>query len=161
MGQGREAMTVRQLFLVVILVGASFLGGAFVNGPGLQWAQVRLLRSFGLNNGGEIASVELKATTNSEPEMKTPADGLIPPNTLTATVQGPVALVPSFQTEAESAKQDMSGEPEGLTSQPGLSIRKAAPPVRQPHSPSVSKPSIAVDTSKDHAPTRSDRKVTP
>ena len=31
----------RQLFLVVVLVAASFLGGAFVNGPGLQWAQTQ------------------------------------------------------------------------------------------------------------------------
>ena len=34
----------RQAILVVVLVGASFLGGAFVNGPGLQWAKTRLLR---------------------------------------------------------------------------------------------------------------------
>ena len=56
----------RQLILVVVLVAASFLGGAFVNGPGLQWAQTRVLRSLGLNNGGEITSVDLKSTASSE-----------------------------------------------------------------------------------------------
>ena len=56
----------RQLILVVVLVAASFLGGAFVNGPGLQWVQTRVLRSLGLNNGGEIVSVDLKSTASSE-----------------------------------------------------------------------------------------------
>ena len=56
----------RQLILVVVLVAAAFLGGAFVNGPGLQWAQTRVLRSLGLNNGGEITSVDLKSTASSE-----------------------------------------------------------------------------------------------
>jgi hypothetical protein len=41
---------VRQLILVLVLVAASFLGGAFVNGPGLQWVQTRVVRSLGLNN---------------------------------------------------------------------------------------------------------------
>jgi hypothetical protein len=52
--------------LVVMLVAASFLGGAFVNGPGLRWAQVHLLRSFGLGEAGEIASVDLTAATSPE-----------------------------------------------------------------------------------------------
>ena len=61
----------RQLFLIVVLIAASFVGGAFVNGPGLQWAQSRLLRSLGLNQGGEIASVELKPVTSSDPDVQT------------------------------------------------------------------------------------------
>ena len=56
----------RQLILVVVLVAASFLGGAFVNGPGLQWVQTSVLRSLGLHNGGEIISVDLKSTASSE-----------------------------------------------------------------------------------------------
>lgn len=43
MGQGKEAVTVRKAILVILLVGAAFLGGAFVNGPGLQWAQSQAL----------------------------------------------------------------------------------------------------------------------
>ena len=39
MDQGREAVTVRQAILVIVLVAASFLGGAFVNGPGLHSAR--------------------------------------------------------------------------------------------------------------------------
>jgi hypothetical protein len=66
MGQGKEAVTVRQVILVVLLVGAAFLGGAFVNGPGLQWAQSRVLRLLGLNSVGEIAEIDLESSSNSE-----------------------------------------------------------------------------------------------
>jgi hypothetical protein len=55
---------VRQVILIVLLIGAAFLGGAFVNGPGLQWVQSRVLRSLGLTNGGEIAAVDLESTSN-------------------------------------------------------------------------------------------------
>ena len=51
----------RQAILVIVLIASSFLGGAFVNGPGLRWAQTRLMRSLGLNEEGEIASVDLMA----------------------------------------------------------------------------------------------------
>ena len=52
----------RQAILIVLLIAAAFLGGAFVNGPGLQWAQARVLRSLGLSNGGEIAAVDLESS---------------------------------------------------------------------------------------------------
>ena len=58
----------RQAILVVVLVAASFLGGAFVNGPGLRWAQTRVLRSLGLSDGGEIASVDLEG--NGKPRRR-------------------------------------------------------------------------------------------
>ena len=61
----------RQAILVVMLVGAAFLGGAFVNGPGLQWAQTRVLRSLGLNNGGEIAALDLTSNATSETSSDT------------------------------------------------------------------------------------------
>ena len=50
--------------LVVMLVAASFLGGVFINGPGLRWAQHHVLRSLGLGDAGEIASVDLTAPAN-------------------------------------------------------------------------------------------------
>lgn len=48
----------RQAIFVVVLVVA-FLGGAMVNGPGIRWAQSRLLDYMGLKDGGEIASIDL------------------------------------------------------------------------------------------------------
>src|SRR5580658_737306 len=56
---GREAVSVRQIFLVIILVAAAFAGGAFVNGPALQWAQSRIFRSLGWHES-DIASIDLK-----------------------------------------------------------------------------------------------------
>ena len=56
----------RQVVLVVVLVGAAFLGGAFVNGPGLRWVQTQVLGSLGLGDGGEIASVDLKAAASPD-----------------------------------------------------------------------------------------------
>ena len=84
----------RQAILVVVLVAASFLGGAFVNGPGLHWVQTRLLRSLGLNNGGEIASVDLKATASPE----TILDGSGSAKAVVDTVRSPFAAVPSIRS---------------------------------------------------------------
>ena len=64
----------RQAILVALLMSASFLGGAFVNGPALNWAQTRVLRSLGLSDGGEIASIDLDATPSSD----TASDGSAP-----------------------------------------------------------------------------------
>jgi hypothetical protein len=74
----------RQLLLVVVLVAASFLGGVFVNGPGLRWAQAQVLRSFGLGDASEIASVDLPAAANPEPI----ANGSGPAQPVTAMTQG-------------------------------------------------------------------------
>jgi hypothetical protein len=85
MGQGKEAMTVRQAILVIVLIASSFLGGAFVNGPGLRWAQTRLLRSLGLNGENEIASVDLMppavpiGATDSPDSPKTQSEPMLEP----------------------------------------------------------------------------------
>lgn len=104
MGQGKEAAAVRKAFLVVVLVAASFLGGAFVNGPGLQWVETRLLRSFGSNNGGEIASVDLKPAVSSERSL----DELRLPKSGASIPEGPRAPMPSLLTEHESSQHDDS-----------------------------------------------------
>src|SRR5438309_5506999 len=102
MGQGREAATVRRIVLVVVLVAASFLGGAFVNGPGLRWVQTQLLGSLGLSEGGEIALVDLKGTESPDaaPDRGRPA------KSGSETIRGPLAPVPSLVAEAETGKQD-------------------------------------------------------
>jgi hypothetical protein len=48
----------RQAVFAVVLVGAAFLGGATVNGPGVRWVQARLLDYLGIKEGGEIASID-------------------------------------------------------------------------------------------------------
>jgi hypothetical protein len=114
MGQGREAAPVRKAMLVIVLVAASFLGGAFVNGPGLQWAETRVLRSLGLNNGGEIASVDLKPAVGSETSL----DELRSAKPGTRISEGPRAPIPSILTEDESSQPDNANRPSALQTRP-------------------------------------------
>jgi hypothetical protein len=72
MRQGKEVVTMRQAILVVLLVGAAFLGGAFVAGPGFEWTLARILRSLNLSNSGEIAAVILEAKSNGEIALDRP-----------------------------------------------------------------------------------------
>ncbi len=94
----------RRVILIFLLIGAAFLGGAFVNGPGLQWAQARVLRSLGLKNGGEIAAVDLDSTLKRErgPE---PAEPLKP---YSAGPPGLVAPIPSTLSKSGFRKEDTS-----------------------------------------------------
>lgn len=124
----------RQVILIVLLIAAAFLGGAFVTGPGLQWAQARLLRSLGLNNGGEIAAVDLESGVIG-------ADPAELPKSQTAAPAGPIAPMPSVVAERKSGKEDTfdripppepSGMPAISSSGPDqsrpLSLPSATPP---------------------------------
>jgi hypothetical protein len=113
-GQGKEAAAVRKAILVVVLVAASFSGGAFVNGPGLQWAETRVLRSLGLNNGGEIASVDLKPAIISD----TSVDELRSAKKGTVVPEGPHAPMPSLMSEHELSQHDNSDGPSTLQAGP-------------------------------------------
>jgi hypothetical protein len=124
---------VRQLILVVVLVAASFLGGAFVNGPGLQWVQTRVLRSLGLTNGGEITSVDLKSVVTTE----TSSNGSVPAKPEADAALGPPASIPSLLTENEVAKQDTSDRRSGFQPRGKSTTNEPASPRSQP-SPSSS-----------------------
>jgi hypothetical protein len=97
---------VRQAILVLVLVAASFLGGAFVNGPGLQWVQSKVLRSIGLNSGGEITSVDLKPAQVAGVHP----GGLAPASSEVGGTQGPVAPMPSLVAEDQSSEDDASNQ---------------------------------------------------
>jgi hypothetical protein len=99
MGQGKEAVTVRQAILVIVLIAASFLGGAFVNGPGLRWAQTRLFRSLGLDGETEIASVDLLPAA-APPEVGEKSD---PPKGTSERILEPLAPVPTVVAEDDSS----------------------------------------------------------
>src|SRR5262249_11545065 len=135
MGPGREAASVRQVVLVIVLVGAAFLGGAFVNGPGLRWVQMQLLGSLGLNEEGEIASVDLKGAVGPGAA----GEGSRTSKAGTESVTGPHASMPSLITEIESGKADGSESP---PSRPGSSPRSPAlsSPLSPPEPPPLSAP---------------------
>ncbi len=106
----------RQFLFVVAMIGAAFLGGVVVNGPGLRWVQARLLDYMGLQDGGEIASIDLP------PASTDPAD----PHR-----QGTAATTNQASSPAKPARS----EPQ--------SVKPAArnSPAVQPSRPESSKPS--------------------
>jgi hypothetical protein len=144
---------VRQAILVVVLVGASFLGGALVNGPGLQWAKTRLLRSLGINDSGEITAIDLKATPHSEVPS-----GSSSTQTEGSKLSGPVAPVPSVIGENPDSTQDANqqvhshptpksgkGTPNPLSS----STTSSAPPRSATLNPGSLKPATQAAASND------------
>jgi hypothetical protein len=139
---------VRQALLIVVLVAASFLGGALVNGPGLRWVQVRLLRSLGLSDLGEIASINLKATAPSDavtggpepgkPEADAMPGPLAPMPSLVAEGEAPKRVVPDHRSET-SAKSKASKQKTADSKLPSsnplpLAIRAPSPPSLPPSS---------------------------
>jgi hypothetical protein len=100
MKPGREVITVRQIILAVILVGAAFLGGAFVTGPGFEWAQARVLRSLGLNNSDEIAAVSLGGRSNGTLALE-PSDLLRQGSASSSSMK-----VPTMAIQDKSSLQD-------------------------------------------------------
>src|SRR5215467_5334620 len=98
MGPGREAATVRQVVLVVVLIGAAFLGGAFVNGPGLRWAQTQVLGSLGLGEEGDVAKVDLKGSGSPDGSAERPGTG--------EAARGPVAPPPTILAEADADRPE-------------------------------------------------------
>jgi hypothetical protein len=134
MGQGKEAATVRQAILVIVLIGSSFLGGAFVNGPGLRWAQTRLMRSLGLNEDGEIASVNLMASV--APDGVSDGSGLAKPATEPALE--PLAPVPSVVADPRLSEQVPSDHRTASDTEPNEKTRNGSTDKIQPMSPSSS-----------------------
>jgi hypothetical protein len=155
MGQGREAVTVRQAILIALLIGAAFMGGAFVNGPGLQWAQSRAIRLLGLNNGGEIAAVDLESSSNGEigPE---PAES---PKQRAAVMPGSIAPTPSVVSQDKLPKQNTSDKRSASLLQPMSSESSVdSDQSRQSSLPSATVPPSVTKSSSD-APAPLDQQV--
>ena len=142
----------RQAIVIVLLIGAAFLGGAFINGPRLQWVSSRTLRLLGLSNGGEITAVELKSNLNSKIEP----DAAETPNQRISVTGSPVT--PTFsKTENIIHRQNVPATVMGsgsvALSPKKVSISGAA---NQPFLPSatllrsVTKSSSVTRASPDH-----------
>jgi len=146
---------VRQAILVIVLVAASFLGGAFVNGPGLQWAQARFLRSLDLSNGGEIASVDLKGTASTE----TISDGSGSAKAAVDMTQTPLTAIPPVVMENESSEHDASDRrplsqlqsksKHGGMGSPRSQPSAASAPVQTKLSPALTKTSAGASAGSD------------
>ena len=128
----------RQAIFVVVMVAAAFLGGAVVNGPGLHWVQARLIDYMGLQDGGEIASIDLPQATSDPAEPHRPGTS-------------PAAGQPNSQTTAlgaggQAVRQSATGSPAVGPGRPASStpsISAVPPPLPLPTAipePGVSKP---------------------
>lgn len=105
----------RQALLVIVLIASSFLGGAFVNGPGLRWAQTRLLRSLGLNGENEIASVDLMPAAGPAGT----GDSTDPGNAASQTMLEPLVPTPTVVAEDGSSQKVPSEDRAGSSSKLG------------------------------------------
>jgi len=93
----------RQAIFVVVMIAAAFLGGAVVNGPGLRWLQARILDYMGLQDGGEIASINLPQAASD------PAD---PHRLETSPIAGqPNSETATPGTKSQAAKQSPASSP--------------------------------------------------
>src|SRR5271166_2533944 len=135
----------RQAIFVVAMVAAAFLGGAVVNGPGLRWVQARLLDYMGLQDGGEIASIDLSQATSdpAEPHRQGTSPAAGQPNSQTT----------ALGAEKQAVKQSLTGSPAIGPGRPASSTRSASavpPPLPLPTAipePGVSKPADPKDQS--------------
>ncbi len=126
----------RQFVLIVVLVGAAFLGGAFVNGPGLRWVQTQVLGSMGLGQEGEIATVDLKGAPNPDGPVEKPGAG--------EAARGPVAPVPTLMADADAARPEAADRRpirrEGVDGGDGPRIPPPTAPPRSSSPPALKAP---------------------
>jgi hypothetical protein len=107
-----------------------------VNGPGLRWAQTRLMRSLGLNEEGEIASVNLMASVTPDGV----SDGSGPAKLASESVLEPLAPVPSVVAQDESSEQVPSDHRTASNTKPNEKPRNGSSSKIQPVSSSSSSP---------------------
>jgi hypothetical protein len=143
---------VRQLFLIVLLVSASFLGGAFVNGPGLQWLQRKLLQSLKLNNNGEITSIELKTGASAESDSNARISEL----TARDRVQVPLTEISSVEAgsdvtrdEAPDKRAESNRRQSSATDGAETPVREGLPPLALAHSESLGTRNVSVSSRSD------------
>lgn len=129
----------RQALFAVVLVAASFAGGAVVNGPGLRWAQNLALGRMGLDDD---ADKPLHANTGSlddglpthpiaplavEPSIVSPGPSQNEPKTVApALADGPSRPPNTITPDAEP------GSLPGLPPVPETASTASAPPTRAP-----------------------------
>jgi hypothetical protein len=99
---------VRKALLVVVLIAASFAGGAVVNGPGLRWAQACVLQRMGIDGVKPteiLAADSIDTTASAAAEAEGIPGRPIEPLVLDAPE---VTDKPKAKTDAPGAKADPS-----------------------------------------------------
>ncbi len=98
----------RHVILVIGLIGAAFLGGAFVNGPGLRWAQTQVLGTLGFGDEDEIASINLKSQADGGPGAPGGTANTRKPRQGSQGLDEPIAPAPSVLADKGAAPHDLA-----------------------------------------------------
>ena len=118
--RGREAAPLRKALLAIVLVAASFAGGAVVNGPGLRWAQAMILNRLA-GDGGEDGAPDDAAQVKED---------AIPLEPIPANPVPPLALGTDEGTPAKA-----KGKSQGKDQDPGKGKAAAKEPAGDAASP--------------------------
>ena len=114
----------RQAMFAVVLVAASFAGGAVVNGPGLRWAQTTAMNRLGLHSDDDESGNPSPSDTASAPGTSEPsvaADGI------------PASPIPPLVIEPSAAEPGKARG--GDTDKPKRRAGTAVSPQAQAHAP--------------------------
>ena len=137
----------RKALFAVVLVAASFAGGAAVNGPGLRWAQTVVMSRLGLEEeGADHVPTPAADPPEVSPSRPIPPLVALPPESKPApavapekpsATPGPHAPEPSERTRAETLtpKPQLEPTPEVVARVPDLSLTSSAdapPPLLPP-----------------------------
>ena len=134
--KGREAAALRKALFAIVLVGASFAGGAVVNGPGLRWAQAMLL------SGSESDDSETTADA-AEPKVEDSSPSNPAARTLLPPLNVDVPAKPLSQARVQVVARDVV---------PGaVGAAAATPEPKAPAPPEPSSPELPPVAKKDDA----------
>jgi hypothetical protein len=148
--KGKEAAPMRKALFAIVLVAASFGGGAVVNGPGLRWAQSQILSRMGYEDDGDAVSSAANAA-NLDPATTSEVPARPIPPLVIDHPAGPSSKTPA--TASTTAKTDI---PTKIDDTPGA--LPGLPPV--PESPvqahdaptaalTPAAPPLALETSRE------------
>ncbi len=157
----------RKGLFAIVLVAASFAGGATVNGPGLRWVRDVILNQ----PGTEITTTTLGDSAPDRASEPSPGDGVAPVEEIPSRPIPPLVIAPEASASAPSsppqavaAKADpappwppapapprpIAAEPQEKA--PGVSPPAASIPIATVSSPAFAPPAPLPTTSKERDP---------
>ncbi|WP_406698107.1 hypothetical protein V5E97_04540 [Singulisphaera sp. Ch08] len=129
----------RKAIFAVMLVGASFAGGAVVNGPGLRWAQTTILSYLNSGDDEDDEKEKDEASDNEDaPKSTVGQEPLAPiPSTPIVPVEAVASATPSSKPEPDALKTE-SPRPESAIAKASALLAAMRPQAAAPTSPQSS-----------------------
>lgn len=142
----------RKALFAVVLVAASFAGGAVVNGPGLRWAQTLVMNRLGLDGDDEPAAPKTATATATAAAEEIPARPIPPLIVEPARAPAPVAQAPRPEPSGTASKREAPPAPPATASASALPALTPIPAATtQPPDP-VAPPALAHDPEPETPP---------